>query len=120
MSDQDKSFIFRFQMVLGILVAAAVVFFIIASVIVTQSGDETSGEGMFTQAIEQRIAPVGQVSIQGQANTQQAAVPAAAPAAGAAHAELTGEQVVTQTCMACHGTGVMGAPKIGNKADWAP
>ena len=107
-------------MILGILVAASVVFFIIARVVETQSGDETSGESMFAQAIEQRIAPVGQVNIQGQAGTGQAATPAAAPAAGAAHAKLTGEQVVTQTCIACHGTGVMGAPKIGNKADWAP
>lgn len=24
------------------------------------------------------------------------------------------------TCVACHGTGVAGAPKLGNKAAWAP
>ena len=84
MGNQDKSFIFRFQVVLGILVAASVVFFIIARVIETQSGDETSGEGMFAQAIEQRIAPVGQVNIQGQAHTEPAAASAAkAPAAPA-------------------------------------
>lgn len=33
---------------------------------------------------------------------------------------MTGKRVVTQTCLSCHGTGVMGAPRIGNKTDWAP
>ncbi|MBV2180740.1 MAG: c-type cytochrome [Castellaniella sp.] len=32
----------------------------------------------------------------------------------------TGEQVFQSTCSACHGTGVAGAPKFGNKEAWAP
>ncbi|MDD5297204.1 MAG: c-type cytochrome [Rhodocyclaceae bacterium] len=32
----------------------------------------------------------------------------------------TGEQIVTAICGACHGTGAAGAPKIGDKAAWAP
>lgn len=28
------------------------------------------------------------------------------------------KEIVDGTCMACHGTGAMGAPKTGNKADW--
>ena len=41
---------------------------------------------------------------------------AAKPAAGAAD----GKQVFDSTCMACHATGVAGAPKLGDKAAWAP
>ena len=26
----------------------------------------------------------------------------------------------TATCVACHGAGVAGAPKLGDKADWGP
>jgi cytochrome c5 len=33
---------------------------------------------------------------------------------------LTGKQVFDSTCTACHTAGVAGAPKVGNKADWAP
>lgn len=40
-------------------------------------------------------------------------------AAGAAHA-ADGAKVYTSTCIACHGSGAMGAPKFGNKAAWAP
>lgn len=28
------------------------------------------------------------------------------------------EQIYKATCMACHGSGVMGAPKVGDKAGW--
>ena len=41
---------------------------------------------------------------------------AAKPAAGAAD----GKQVFDSTCTACHSTGVAGAPKLGDKAAWAP
>ena len=47
------------------------------------------------------------------------AAPAMKPA-DAAQAVLTGKMIVTQTCMGCHGTGMMGAPRIGHEAEWAP
>ena len=48
-----------------------------------------------------------------------AAAPAAAPQATAA-AGNAGEALFKQTCVACHGAGVAGAPKFGDKAAWAP
>jgi cytochrome c5 len=53
----------------------------------------------------------------------QAAAPAAAPAAAAAQpaaASGKGKEVYQASCFACHGTGAAGAPKIGDKAAWAP
>ena len=41
------------------------------------------------------------------------AFPAAAAAKG-------GEEIYNTTCAACHASGVAGAPKYGNQADWAP
>jgi len=32
----------------------------------------------------------------------------------------SGQAVYTATCFACHGAGVAGAPKLGDKADWEP
>lgn len=31
-----------------------------------------------------------------------------------------GKQQYEAACMACHGTGIAGAPKVGDKASWAP
>ena len=53
------------------------------------------------------------------APTVVAAAPAAAPAASAADL-ATGEKIYTATCVACHGAGVLGAPKFGDKAAWQP
>jgi cytochrome c5 len=53
----------------------------------------------------------------------QAVAPAAAPAAAAAQpaaASGKGKEVYQASCFACHGTGAAGAPKIGDKAAWAP
>jgi len=42
--------------------------------------------------------------------------PAVAPAAG----KVNGKKIYESTCVACHGAGIAGAPKAGDKAAWAP
>ncbi|ART46974.1 c-type cytochrome [Acidovorax carolinensis] len=46
---------------------------------------------------------------------------AAAPVAAApAAASANGENLYKQACQVCHGAGIAGAPKFGDKAAWAP
>lgn len=54
--------------------------------------------------------------------TAAATAPAAAPAAAAdtAQASAAGKTLYSSACVACHGAGVAGAPKFGDKAAWAP
>jgi len=61
-------------------------------------------------------APLAQVALQPTASAP-AAAPAAASAAGNAGA---GKALYTATCANCHGAGIAGAPKFGDKAAWAP
>ena len=49
-----------------------------------------------------------------------APAPATAGAAASAGAKPDGKKVYEQTCSVCHGAGIAGAPKFGDKAAWAP
>lgn len=66
-----------------------------------------------TNAVKERIKPVGEVCMAGEPCAAQAA------AVAATDAERSGEQVYSTACMACHTTGAAGAPKLGDEADWA-
>ncbi len=48
------------------------------------------------------------------------AAPVAASAAPTAADLAIGEKAYAATCAACHTSAVMGAPKLGDKAGWAP
>jgi cytochrome c5 len=52
--------------------------------------------------------------------TTAAATVAAAPASPAAAGKPDGKKIFEANCAACHGTGIAGAPKVGDKAAWAP
>lgn len=66
-------------------------------------------QDMSDDAIKERIKPVGSVHVAG----------AAAETASAGGAR-SGEDVYNGACVACHGSGVLGAPKVHVAADWQP
>jgi cytochrome c5 len=71
------------------------------------------------KSVEQRIKPVGELVKFDGAAPPPAPVAVAAAAAAPAVAK-SGEEVYNAACVACHGTGVAGAPKSGDKAAWGP
>lgn len=62
--------------------------------------------------IEERIKPVGSVCLEGDSSC------GGAVAAASGGKAKSGEEVNNATCNMCHGTGVAGAPKVGDKAAW--
>jgi len=65
--------------------------------------------------VAQRIAPVGDVYLDGEivtAETKKSSTPTAAP--------RTAEKIYNTYCMACHATGAAGAPIKGDAAAWQP
>jgi cytochrome c5 len=81
---------------------------------------------MSEKAVATRLAPVAQVAVDPNAPATpapvtQAPMPVAAPAGGkTADAGNAGKATYDTVCTACHGAGVAGAPKFGDKAAWAP
>ncbi len=65
-----------------------------------------------------RIAPYGNVCVQGK--TCSVSVPVVAVAAAAGGAPKSGEEVYQAACTTCHAVGMLNSPKTGDKAAWAP
>ncbi|WP_426148056.1 c-type cytochrome [Polaromonas sp. DSR2-3-2] len=68
------------------------------------------------------VTPAATAPVTQPAPTAAVAPPTAAAKGPAPSAEVLaqGEKIYTATCLACHGAGVLGAPKFGDKALWAP
>ena len=120
----DQHFYDTFMLILGILVAFAVAMYWLASSIAeAQPGAYERGTAVEEQLIDQRLAPIGDVQVSGNAATQMASAnPAASPntATVAPGPAKSGKQIWEGTCQACHASGLLGAPKIGDKSAWAP
>lgn len=108
---EDKALIKTFSVVIGVLVAIAIMFFFVAEM-VTEESDEGGRNERWQARIEENIKPVGQV------NVGEAPAAEAAPVAATATGPRSGEQVYNTSCMSCHSTGVAGAPKVGDSAAW--
>jgi cytochrome c5 len=80
---------------------------------------------MKPEALVRRIAPVARLQLEGAPAVAAAAAPAGpkvatVAAAPAAAGKPDGKKVYDTACMACHATGAANAPKLGDKAAWAP
>jgi len=75
--------------------------------------------GASAAATVQTAAPAASAAPAVPAAPVASAAPAAAPQTAAAGA-AGGEALYKQACFACHATGAANAPKLGDKAAWAP
>ena len=89
----------KFKVLISLIVSSL---FLISVNAVERGAQETTEQDLID-----RIKPVGKVHIAG-----------AAPAAAAG--PRTGKQIYDAACVACHTSGVLGAPKLQVAADWQP
>ncbi len=112
MSHEDKVFFSNVVGVLTTLVVIAFIFFFVADMATGDTGNTPESNARQQAKTEDNIKPVGQVNV--------GSVPASASAAPAAAGPRSGDAVYNASCVACHGTGVAGAPKLGDSAAWKP
>jgi cytochrome c5 len=96
------------QLILTVLFAFLVPIFGIVLLVMFVTADKRPAAGssaMTPEAIAERIRPVGVVEIKDASDLASM---------------KTGEQVFGAQCTACHATGALGAPKLGDVAAWAP
>ena len=114
---QDKEFYTTFFLIMGGLAVFAIVLVIIATKLTSDVTENKPDE-----VVVENIKPVGEVYIAGESEPEAAPAPAPAAdaAATAAAGPKSGDQVYNSNCVACHGTGAAGAPKLGDTVAWAP
>ena len=91
---------------LGVICLAVALVYLVNSLVNVASNNSTDDAAKaehFAAATDKRIAPVGSVNA---GDVNKVVVRSA-------------KEIVDGTCMACHGTGAMGAPKVGTKGQWA-
>jgi cytochrome c5 len=88
---------------LAFLVPIAMIVMIVQ---IVTGGIRVDSRAMSEDAVAHRLKPVGEVAL---AET-------AAPTA----ASSDGSKIYQTVCVACHGSGLVGAPKVGDKAAWKP
>jgi len=113
----DKHFYDSFMVVLGLLILVAILLGLLARAIGlnTQATSILDDENLAIATTE-RLSPVGKVAIAGADNSSLE--PPKQQAAAVAAADISGDQVYSTACSACHGAGIAGAPKYGDKAAW--
>jgi len=89
----------------GVFAAPVIAIILIVQLVMSiQAGHvDKDDPRMAEAAVKERIKSFGEVK----------AIDPSAP-----RVEKTGEVVYTEGCSSCHGSGALGAPKMGNKGDW--
>ncbi len=126
-STPDQKFFDNFSAILAALLIFTVLCIVLA-ISIANRADNAAQNPVYQSQLENRLRPIGDVVISGQDKTlygrdavESVAVASSAPAA----AEMvmasfnSGEEVYSSACIACHGLGVAGAPKMGDASQWS-
>ncbi len=104
---QKQDFLDEFSGIIVVAVAVLILLFLALQFVGGGAAQPLSS--LQVQQTAERIKPVGQVATKSADAKASVAVE---------KKPLTGEEVYNTVCTACHGLGVAGAPKFGDKAAW--
>ena len=110
-----------YKLVLGVLAVAML------AILFTAMRNSTQSEAVFTDgsdeylaSVGQRIRPFGAVYLPGEETAADRPQIEEVPQPEPVPATQTGPQVFNAACIACHGSGIGGAPTLADAANWAP
>lgn len=123
MSKQDTHFFNVFSMVIALLAAVTIVLFAFARIVASRTQEaQILTEPDYSKGVAARVEPLAHEAVAGQDNSALAIKPTTAAAEGSAAAApalpKSGKELFEQVCSTCHGQGIAGAPKAGDKAAW--
>ncbi len=119
--NRDQKFFERHSLVLGVLGAVTIALIVLAMKLsdMTQSVYTRDGEE-YQAAVNDRIRPFGAVYLPGEEQAASSPIVETTVEPEPVATTMSGPQVYNSACIACHSTGVGGAPTVGDAAAWAP
>jgi len=120
-SKQDTHFFNTFSMVIGLLVVVALMIFALARIV----GDRTQvrdaySDPKYAASTAERVKPFVRVAVAGKDNSALKIEAAPQGQAIALAVPKDGPALYAAVCQTCHAPGLLGAPKFGDHAAWAP
>lgn len=110
-----------YSLVLGVLGAVALAILVLAMKLSDLTQDVyVRDTAEYQAAVVERIRPFGDIYLPGEEHAAEAPTVAASAEPDPVATVMTGPQVYNTACIACHGSGVGGAPVVGDTAAWAP
>jgi len=122
-SKRDSHFFNYFGLVIGVLIVVAILLIALAKLVGgSKQEEQVKTDSLNLAAVDERMRPFARVAVAGQDNAALAIVgqSAGAAVATAAPEPQSGQDVFNAACTACHAQGIAGAPRMGDKAVWAP
>jgi cytochrome c5 len=133
--DEDHSSVIKTPGQLATAVVAAfvfpvAVFMLLGHFVTSERAIDPANPAYSDEAVSKRLKPVGELLLAGETSQVEPessvapGQPQVAAEASPTPAVESGEEKVktiyTASCAACHASGAAGAPKLGDKAAWAP
>lgn len=110
-----------YSLVIGGLAAVCLGFFVLAMKLNDLvQGDFQEHADVYIEAVNERLQPFSEVYLPGDDLTAGGPQVAAVDGAEPVETAMSGPQVYNDACIACHGTGIGGAPRFGDAAAWDP
>jgi len=116
-NNPDKQFFDLFMLVIALLIGVTFALFLAARYVAGKTQDVyILQDKPYLAQVSANIEPFGTVAVHGDEIADTVQVAKVEPVAEV----LSGPQVYNLACLACHGTGVGGAPATGDAALWEP
>ena len=120
MSKQDTHFFNVFSVVIGLLITVTLVIFALARTVSGRTQEpETYADPLYKAGVEARIKPFVRVAVAGHDNTALVIQGLAQTTTFKLAIPKDGGGVYDAVCKTCHLTGLVGAPKTGDRSAWA-
>jgi cytochrome c5 len=120
-SKQDSKFVTNFSLIIGLLVAVALILLTLARAVAGRTEVvEVFQDSTYVETVKAATQPFAREAVAGQDNSALAIkAPAGAGPAIAMAVPKNGEDLFKAVCTSCHGAGIAGAPKAGDKSAWS-